>query len=145
MYKRQVGKKYRADAGRVRMYRSRGDGEQNASVGKRQEEDVKDYIRILDIKSQRLKSMVQDVFEISKAASKQLPVNLEDLDLGKLLRQTLALSLIHISPLYGGPRTFCRTVRRVVHTGKVKRLRRGAVGKPSLNRARVSMCRPETG
>lgn len=51
---------------------------------------VKDYIRILDIKSQRLKSMVQDVFEISKAASKQLPVNLEDLDLGKLLRQTLA-------------------------------------------------------
>ena len=41
-------------------------------------------------KSQRLKSMVQDVFEISKAASKQLPVNLEDLDLGKLLRQTLA-------------------------------------------------------
>ena len=53
-------------------------------------EDVKDYVRILDIKSQRLKSMVQDVFEISKAASKQLPVNLEDLDLGKLLRQTLA-------------------------------------------------------
>ena len=33
------GKKYRADAGRVRMYRSRGDGEQNASVGKRQEND----------------------------------------------------------------------------------------------------------
>lgn len=53
-------------------------------------EDVKDYIRILDIKSQRLKSMVQDVFEISKAASRQLPVDLEDLDLGKLLRQTLA-------------------------------------------------------
>lgn len=53
-------------------------------------EDVKDYVRILDTKSQRLKSMVQDVFEISKAASKQLPVNLEDLDLGKLLRQTLA-------------------------------------------------------
>ena len=53
-------------------------------------EEVKDYVRILDIKSQRLKSMVQDVFEISKAASKQLPVNLEDLDLGKLLRQTLA-------------------------------------------------------
>lgn len=53
-------------------------------------EEVKDYIRILDVKSQRLKSMVQDVFEISKAASRQLPVDLEDLDLGKLLRQTLA-------------------------------------------------------
>lgn len=53
-------------------------------------EDVKDYVRILDLKSQRLKTMVQDVFDISKAASRQLPVNLEDLDLGKLLRQTLA-------------------------------------------------------
>lgn len=59
-----------------------------------QEEDlpehVKDYIRILESKSQRLKTMVQDVFEVSKAASGQLPVTLEILDLGKLLRQTLA-------------------------------------------------------
>lgn len=53
-------------------------------------DDVRDYIRILDTKSQRLKSMVQDVFEISKAASGQLPVHLEDLDLAKLLHQTLA-------------------------------------------------------
>ena len=34
--------------------------------------------------------MVQDVFEVSKAASGQLPVHLEELDFGKLLRQTLA-------------------------------------------------------
>ena len=34
-----------------------------------------------------------------------------------------------------GPRTFCRTVRRVADTGEVKRLRRGAGGKPSLKRA----------
>ena len=53
-------------------------------------EHVKDYIRILESKSQRLKTMVQDVFEVSKAASGQLPVTLETLDLGKLLRQTLA-------------------------------------------------------
>lgn len=51
---------------------------------------VRDYIRILDNKSRRLKTMVQDVFEISKAASGQLPVKLETLDYGKLLRQTLA-------------------------------------------------------
>ena len=51
---------------------------------------IQDYIRILDSKSQRLKAMVQDVFEISKAASGQLPVEMEDIDLGKLLRQTLA-------------------------------------------------------
>ena len=49
-----------------------------------------DYARIIDQKAQRLKVMVQDVFEVSKAASHQLPVDLERLDLAKLLRQTLA-------------------------------------------------------
>ena len=53
-------------------------------------EHVRDYIRILGEKSERLKNMVQDVFEVSKAASGQLPVHLEELDFGKLLRQTLA-------------------------------------------------------
>ncbi len=36
------------------------------------------------------------------------------------------------------PRTFCRTVRRVTESGKVKYLRYGAEGKPSLNRANES-------
>ena len=49
-----------------------------------------DYARIIDEKAQRLKAMVQDVFEVSKAAADQLPVTLERLDLAKLLRQTLA-------------------------------------------------------
>ncbi len=35
----------------------------------------------------------------------------------------------------GEPRTFCRTVRRVMETGKVKDYRSGAEGIPSLNRA----------
>lgn len=51
---------------------------------------AKDYARIIDEKAQRLKTMVQDVFEVSKAAADQLPVHLERLDLGKLLHQTLA-------------------------------------------------------
>ena len=37
------------------------------------------------------------------------------------------------------PRTFCRTVRRVAATGKVKCLRHGAEGIPSLNRAKKSV------
>lgn len=53
-------------------------------------EHVKDYVKILDEKSQRLKNMVQDVFAVSKAASGELPMNMEELDFGKLLRQTLA-------------------------------------------------------
>lgn len=59
-----------------------------------QEEDlpehVKDYVKILNSKAERLKTMVQDVFEVSKAASGQLPVKQEILDMGKLILQTLA-------------------------------------------------------
>ena len=49
-----------------------------------------DYARIIDEKAQRLKTMVQDVFDVSKATADQLPVHLERLDFAKLLRQTLA-------------------------------------------------------
>ena len=60
----------------------------------RQEENLPpaaaDYARVIDEKAQRLKTMVEDVFEVSKAAADQLPVHLERLDLNKLLRQTLA-------------------------------------------------------
>ena len=49
-----------------------------------------DYARIIDEKAHRLAVMVQDVFEVSKAASGQLPVQPERLDFAKLLRQTLA-------------------------------------------------------
>ena len=36
------------------------------------------------------------------------------------------------------PRTFCRTVRRAAAAGKVKDIKSGAEGKPSLNRANES-------
>ena len=36
------------------------------------------------------------------------------------------------------PRTFCRTVRRVAVAGKVKDIKSGAEGKPSLKRAKES-------
>lgn len=51
---------------------------------------VKDYIRILNEKARRLQVMVQDVFEVSKAASGELPLHMEQLDLTRLLDQTLA-------------------------------------------------------
>lgn len=60
----------------------------------KQEEDlpehVEEFVRILDEKSERLNTIVQDVFDISKATSGQLPIAMEELDYGKLLRQTLA-------------------------------------------------------
>ena len=51
---------------------------------------VKDYIEILDQKSDRLKNMVQDIFEVSKATSGNIELNLEILDFGKLILQTMA-------------------------------------------------------
>ena len=51
---------------------------------------VRDYVTILNDKAQRLKNMVQEVFDVSKAASGNLNLHWEELDLAKLLRQTLA-------------------------------------------------------
>lgn len=48
------------------------------------------YARILQQKATQLRGMVQDVFELSKAASGELPVELAPLDLAKLIRQTMA-------------------------------------------------------
>lgn len=49
-----------------------------------------EYAAALRAKAYRLKDMVQDVFEISKATSGNLPIELVQLDLVKLIRQTLA-------------------------------------------------------
>ncbi len=51
---------------------------------------VMDYVNTISRKADRLSSIVQDVFEVSKAATGNIHLDLEDLDLGKLLRQTLA-------------------------------------------------------
>ena len=51
---------------------------------------VRDYILVLCQKTRRLQAMVQDVFDVSKAATGNLPVTIRPLDFSKLLRQTLA-------------------------------------------------------
>lgn len=49
---------------------------------------AQDYVEILSQKTQRLSVIVQDVFEVSKAATGNISLNLEDLDIGRLLKQT---------------------------------------------------------
>ena len=49
-----------------------------------------EYVRILTEKSERLKILIQDLFDLSKATSGNMPLTLEKLDLAKLLRQTMA-------------------------------------------------------
>lgn len=51
---------------------------------------AKEYAFSLREKSYKLKSMVQDVFELSKASSGNLAVELQVLDIGKLILQTVA-------------------------------------------------------
>ena len=49
-----------------------------------------DYVRILKRKSYRLKNMIQDLFDLSKASSGNLPIQFQEIDLSKLVLQTLA-------------------------------------------------------
>ena len=49
---------------------------------------VMDYIKTISQKADRLNHIVQDVFEVSKAATGNISLDLEDLDIGKLLQQT---------------------------------------------------------
>ena len=51
------------------------------------EEEKKSYIETLDKKSQRLKQLIEDLFEVSKANSGNMEVNLETVDVLSLIRQ----------------------------------------------------------
>ena len=53
-------------------------------------EHVREYIRILSQKSDRLKGLIQDLFDLSKASSGAMELEMEPIDIGKLVRQTLA-------------------------------------------------------
>jgi len=53
------------------------------------EESKNEYIDILDRKSKRLKILIEDLFEASKASSGNIELHLEKLDVVALLRQTL--------------------------------------------------------
>ena len=52
-------------------------------------EYIKDYINVLDSKSKRLKVLIEDLFEASKASSGNLELNMEKIDITQLLRQAI--------------------------------------------------------
>ena len=51
--------------------------------------EAQDYVSVISQKSEHLKDMIQDLFEISKATSGNAELVLEKLDMNKLLQQTL--------------------------------------------------------
>lgn len=52
-------------------------------------EYLKDYVNVLDSKSKRLKILIEDLFEASKASSGNIELNMEKIDLTQLLRQSI--------------------------------------------------------
>lgn len=50
---------------------------------------VKDYVEVLDKRSQRLKVLIEDLFEASKVSSNDLELNLEKNDINQLLMQSI--------------------------------------------------------
>ncbi|MDL2327322.1 HAMP domain-containing histidine kinase [Ruminococcaceae bacterium OttesenSCG-928-A11] len=51
------------------------------------DEERREYVATLDRKSQRLKRLIEDLFEMSRAASRDLNLNLQMVDLPALIRQ----------------------------------------------------------
>jgi len=51
---------------------------------------VKDYVSILSQKTERLKNLIQDLFDLSKATGNNLPLDIKEIDLCRLVEQTLA-------------------------------------------------------
>ena len=51
------------------------------------EETRKSYVNTLDMKSQRLKALIEDLFEVSKAQSGNIQMNYMDVDLVNLMKQ----------------------------------------------------------
>lgn len=50
---------------------------------------INDYIKVLDSKSKRLKVLIEDLFEASKASSGNLEINMDKIELRQLLRQSI--------------------------------------------------------
>ncbi|TEB14458.1 Alkaline phosphatase synthesis sensor protein PhoR [Pelotomaculum sp. FP] len=53
-------------------------------------EQASDYVKILSQKSERLKNIIQDLFDLSKANSENISLDMEQLDFARLIKQTLA-------------------------------------------------------
>lgn len=54
---------------------------------KKDEEKKKEYVDVLERKSMRLKVLIEDLFDISKASSKNITLNLTDVDVVNLFKQ----------------------------------------------------------
>ncbi|CDZ74807.1 sensor histidine kinase [Peptoniphilus sp. ING2-D1G] len=59
------------------------------NCGKTKDEDIKEYAKIINEKSHKLKNIIEDLFEISKASSNNIELHLENLDFKSLVSQVI--------------------------------------------------------
>ena len=52
-------------------------------------QNAPEYLDIIEMKTERLKKLTENLFEAAKASSGAIPVNMEDIDLSSMLTQTL--------------------------------------------------------
>ncbi len=79
-----------------------------------------DYVQIIDQKAKRLKNLVQDLFEISKANSGAIDAHPEQIDVVSLVDQTIAemdarTSGIEIKPQFAAARLFVWADGKMLH------------------------------
>jgi signal transduction histidine kinase len=53
-------------------------------------ETVEDYVKVLQAKSERLKTIVTDIFDLAKSTSGDLTLDIQEIDMKKLIEQTIA-------------------------------------------------------
>ncbi|MGM9594550.1 MAG: sensor histidine kinase [Candidatus Onthomonas sp.] len=89
-----------------------------------QDETVRGYIDVLDRKSQRLKTLTEDLVEASKAASGTIAVQLERLDLSQLVNQAVAeyeerLEQSGLTPVISVPKEPCTVLADGRHLWRI--------------------------
>lgn len=57
---------------------------------KLQPEEARDYVAVLKAKTQRLKKLIEDLFELSKATTKDIELNIQTIDFTRLVKQALS-------------------------------------------------------
>ncbi len=107
-------------------------------------ENIKEYVAVLDRQSSRLKKLIEDLVEASKASSGSLKVELSECDAGVLLSQTVGefderLKKAELTPVLTVPDTPVKIMADGRHLWRVLENLTGNVCKYSLPGTRVYM------
>lgn len=109
-----------------------------------EDEKTKEYVAVLDRQSSRLKKLIEDLVEASKASSGSLKVELSECDAGVLLSQTVGefderLKKAELTPVLTVPDTSVKIMADGRHLWRVLENLTGNVCKYSLPGTRVYM------